>query len=173
MKVRIPISALLSDPVLKQTASAAILLSNLRRRVAGDQAYWEDIDPMAPATYMLLTHDVLRAVVSAGGEIEGLPLWFHVPAAQADDAVPDMLPNNVITDGAGNATPVTWRNWHDATHEVVELPDSGDLLVPSNAWGEELPASVAIAAADAAGVTLKNVLEYKSVMSQYQQTNQP
>lgn len=163
--VKIPLQALFTDPVLIDTAQKALLVSNIEKWTDGQYVYWENINAYNPATYMLLTNEVLTAVVNSGGELEGVPLWFHVPAINVNDVVPDVLPNASFVDDQGNTIQRTWTQWHDATHEIVTLPD-GSILVPTNAWGSELPASIVLNASTVSGVPFVNTVEYKNLLPQ-------
>jgi len=82
------------------------------------------------------------AIVTAGLNVAGLPVWIKMSPATYTGDVPTGIPNRSYDDGQGNTVTRKWSEWKDSTHEHMDAAD-GDKIVPGNSWGSELTGSEA------------------------------
>lgn len=100
----------------------------------------------------------IGALVAAGAEVSGWPVWIALDDDGLAENVPDYVPNHADDQEA----PRTWAEWHDASHEIKTI--DGTHYVPGNAWGDELPGSVAVALAQG-GFTLKTLDQMRAIVA--------
>lgn len=130
--------------------------NNINVDVAGDVATITGITDVAA-----IDLTTLSALVAAGAEISGYPVFIKIAEADAGDDVPAYLPSSVDAE----ATPHTWETWHDGSHEPALI--EGFLYVPGNAWGEELPGSI-VAQLIAGGFDVLTLAERQAVVNEVQ-----
>jgi hypothetical protein len=80
-------------------------------------------------------------VIAAGGEFEGLTVFFVVPEASYQDDVPVGFFNSTITELVDEEEVTrqrTWEEWKSPnhTHELIE----GNYYIPSTSWGVHMTA---------------------------------
>lgn len=102
----------------------------------------------------------LQALVAAGAEVEGYPVWIERTAAQMDAAVPEYLPN--AKDKEDDKQTRKWSAWNDGKHSPYQA--AGKSYVPGNSWGDELKGSV-ISQLIAASVPLKTLSEMRAIVA--------
>ena len=81
-------------------------------------------------------------VIAAGGEFEGLTVFFVIPEASYQDDVPVGFPFSTITELVNEEEVTrqrTWEEWKSPnhTHELIE----GNYYIPSTSWGVHMKAS--------------------------------
>lgn len=103
-------------------------------------------NPVAQATF---TIDLVKQIVAVGGEVKAFPAWFKMTKAyaQATD-VPTGMPNRTYTDENENEVVRKWYEWHDGSHNIVEVSDNGveTVVVAGNGYGVELKGSEIVSA---------------------------
>lgn len=74
-------------------------------------------------------------LVAAGGDVEGLVVFFVVPEANYGDDVPEGFPFSTIQDDQENEETIrqrTWAEWKDEYHEHLLV--DGNYYIMSNAF---------------------------------------
>ena len=78
----------------------------------------------------LFPFDVVRLIVSLGGEVSSYPVFIKVPDAKYNTPVPSFMPN---------ATGKLWSTYKDSRHE--HHPKDGFVYIESNPFGDAINAS--------------------------------
>ena len=114
--------------------------------------------------YTLLTIPVLKAIMSVGGTIDGVPLFFEISAANYAGEVPEGIPYRTSVDEEGVETVLTWGEWKasNMSHGTA----GGNYYVPGNSnmpGGEYINISDAVVLDGVAGYTILSEEDYRAV----------
>ena len=115
---------------------------------------------------LLFTRLDAQAIVAAGGDVEGFPLFLELTEAKYATDVPDGITNRSVTDDEGNTTVLKWSEWKGANMTHAEY--GGKFYVPLNSnvpHGEHLKASEAVTLIGKAGYALKTTDEYRAIIA--------
>lgn len=104
----------------------------------------------------------IGALVAAGAEVQGWPVWI----ALDDDGLAEQVPNYVPNHSDEQDAPRTWAEWHDESHAIMTI--DGTHYVPGNAWGSELLGSVIVALASG-GFTIKTLPQMQAIVAEASQ----
>lgn len=147
IKVLIPFSEAIGTGTFSGLLKDLVTVNNTVLKTSVDSnnmVVISGINPYNKLTQSILNVDLAKQIVSIGGEVYGMPVFFKMKKDYATTTpVPSEFPNSTknIDDVQTN---VNWYDWHDSTHTVNEYDNNGiiEVVVPGNSFGEELPASI-------------------------------
>ena len=102
-------------------------LRGVKPTVKGDIAYISGI-----TDYSAFNLKVVLAVVAAGAEVQGYPVWIEATAEAMKEQVPDYV----------DADQPTWEDWKDDFHHPTQFEGNANFYIPSDSKGPHLPGSI-------------------------------
>lgn len=113
---------------------------------------------------LFLTLEDVSAILSAGGEVEGLPIYIEMTAAKYASDVPAGIPNRSITDEEGVETVLKWSEWKGSNMTHAQYGTKHYVPANSNiAGGEYMKGSEFMVLNGVSGYKLLTEAEYKAV----------
>lgn len=106
----------------------------------------------------LVTLEDIRAVVDAGGEVEGMPGFLTIAASVLGNNVCEGIPNRMKDEN----TVRTWGEYHNSVNEARVDENTGLTWISTNPFGHRLKGSEIILCHDTHGVNFASVTDYKN-----------